>query len=127
MRLKVFLPDKMLMDQNVNKIIAEAENGSFCLLPRHIDFVAGLVPSILSFVRSDSNTEEYLAVDEGTLVKCGDEVRVSTRKAVLSPNLDQLKNIMEQQFLSLDEEDRKTRSLIAKFEIDFVRNILKLK
>jgi len=96
-------------------------------LPRHIDFVAGLVPGIMSFVKTDSIREEYLAVEEGTLVKCGDEVRVSTRKAVLSPDLDQLKSIMDKQFLELDEEDRKTRSLIAKFETDFVRNILKLK
>ncbi len=52
MRLKVLLPTEVLVDEEVVKVTAEAENGSFCLLPRHIDFVAALVPSLLSFVKA---------------------------------------------------------------------------
>jgi len=33
-----------MIDEKVSKIIAEAQNGSFCLRPRHIDFVAAAVP-----------------------------------------------------------------------------------
>ena len=28
------------------KLVAEAPNGAFCLLPRHVDFVAALVPGL---------------------------------------------------------------------------------
>ena len=72
MRLKVLLPTKVLIDEPVAKVIAEAENGSFCLEERHIDFVAALVPGLLSF-RTPHNEEVFVAVDEGTLVKCGAE------------------------------------------------------
>ena len=44
MKLKVWLPISVLLDETVTKIKAEAENGHFCLLPHHIDFVTALVP-----------------------------------------------------------------------------------
>ena len=50
MRLKVLLPTKVLIDEEVTKVVAEAENGSFCILPRHIDFVSALVPGSVSSV-----------------------------------------------------------------------------
>ena len=50
MQLKVVLPTKILINTTAIKVIAEAENGIFCLLPRHIDFVTTLIPSLLSFV-----------------------------------------------------------------------------
>ena len=59
MRLKGLLPMKVFIDQDVNKVIAEAGNGFFCLLPKHIDFIAALVPSILSF--EHDGEEEFLA------------------------------------------------------------------
>jgi len=127
MRLRVYLPDKVLVDSEVGKVIAEAENGSFCLLPRHIDFVASLVPGILSYERSDSGMEEFLAVDEGILVKCGSDVNVSTRNAMHSDDLGRLKRAVEEEFVMLDDEERKTRSIIARLETDFVRSALKLR
>ncbi len=125
MRLKVLLPTKILVDQDVTKVIAEAENGFFCILPQHIDFVAALVPGILSF--KSNNEEEFLAVDEGILVKCGKEVRVSTRKAIRSKNLGTLKQTVEDEFRILDEREKKTRSILAKLELDFARRIFQLR
>jgi F-type H+-transporting ATPase subunit epsilon len=49
MRLRVLLPTDVLVDREAAKVIAEAANGSFCLLPRHVDFVAALVPGILRY------------------------------------------------------------------------------
>ncbi len=119
MRLKVLLPTSVLIDKDVTKVIAEAENGSFCILPRHIDFVAALVPGILSF-KADKE-EEFLAVDEGILVKCGNEVMVSIRKAVCCKNLGTLKQTVEEEFRILDEREKKTRSILARLELDFAR------
>lgn len=123
MRLKVFLPTAILVDQEVAKVIAEAENGSFCILPRHIDFVAALVPGILSF---ESDEEEFLAVDEGVLVKWGQDVMVSTRNAVRSKNLGLLKRTVKEEFRILDEREKKSRSILAKLEADFARRFLEL-
>jgi F-type H+-transporting ATPase subunit epsilon len=125
MRLRVFLPTKILVDREVTKVVAEAENGSFGILPKHIDFVAALAPGIFSFESSDG--EEFMAVDEGVLVKCATEVMVSTRKAVLSKNLGELRQTVEGEFRTLDERERKTRSILAKLEADFTKRFLKMR
>ena len=125
MKLKVLLPTEILVDQEVTKVIAEAENGSFCLLPRHIDFVAALPPGILIFESAEGH-EEFIAVDEGTLVKVGQEVLVSTRNAVRSSELGTLKQIVEQEFRVLDDREKMAHSASAKLEADLVRRFIKL-
>ena len=121
MRLMVFLPTRIFLHQEVTKIIAEAENGSFCLLPRHIDFVAALVPGIISFDYGEG--EEYLAMDKGILVKRSSEVRISTRRAMRSRDLGKMKQIVKQEFMILDEREKKARSVLAKLEADFARGL----
>ena len=125
MKLKVLLPIEILVDQEVTKVIAEAENGSFCLLPRHIDFVAALPPGILIFESAEGH-EEFIAVDEGTLVKVGREVLVSTRNAVRSSELGTLKQIVEQEFRVLDDREKMAHSASAKLEADLVRRFIEL-
>jgi F-type H+-transporting ATPase subunit epsilon len=125
MRLRVFLPMKIVIDQEVTKIVAEAENGSFGILPKHIDFVAALAPGIFSFESGEG--EEFMAIDEGVLVKCATEVMVSTRKAVRSRNLGELRRTVEEEFGTLNERERKTRSILAKLEADFTNRFLKMR
>ena len=122
MRLKVFLPMKILVDQEVTKVVAEAPNGSFGILPRHIDFVTVLIPGILSF--RSQNGEEFLAIDEGILVKRAGDVFVSTRRAVRSSDLGALKKTVETEFMNIDEGMRMTRSILAKLEADFAKRFL---
>jgi len=125
MRLKVLLPSEVLLDVAVTKVSAEAENGAFCLLPRHIDFVAALVPGLLSFETEDRQ-EEFLAVDEGILVKCGAQVLVSTRQAVRGPDLGTLRQAIDDQFRAVDEQEKKARAAAARLEVDLVRRFLEL-
>lgn len=125
MKLKVLLPTGVLLDEEVNKVNAEAQNGSFCLLPRHIDFVAALVPGLLSF-ETNEGEETFIAVDEGILVKCADEALVSVRNAVRGPDLGMLRQTVKEQFMVLDDREKKARSASAKIEAGFVRRFLEL-
>jgi F-type H+-transporting ATPase subunit epsilon len=125
MKLTVILPTGVLVDQEVTKVTAEAENGSFCLLPRHIDFLAALVPGLLSF-ENDAGDEEFLAIDEGVLVKCGAEVMVSTRNAVRGVPLGQLRQAVEKQFRVLDEREQQARTVLTKLEADLVGRFIRL-
>ena len=125
MKLKVLLPAEVLLEEDVTKVIAEAHNGFFCLLPRHVDFVAALVPGILSY-ETGSGHEVFLAVDEGILIKCGQEVLVSTRNAVRGPDLGQLKHTVVEKFEALDEREKSARSAMAKIEAGFVRRFLEI-
>ncbi len=120
MRLKLLLPERILLEQEVEKITAEAQNGSFTLLPRHVDFVAALVPGLLSFLTPDGE-EEFLAIDEGILIKCEQDVLVSTRRAVRGPGLGVLQKTIDEEFQVLDERERKTRTALAQLEADLAR------
>jgi F-type H+-transporting ATPase subunit epsilon len=124
MKLKIILPTKILLEADVTKVTAEAENGCFCLLPHHVDFVTALVPGLLAFVADGQ--EQFLAVDGGILVKCGPEVLVSTAQAILGDDLGQLKQTIEQQFQILDEREAKTRSVLAKLEANLVRRFVEV-
>ncbi|MDT8321747.1 MAG: F0F1 ATP synthase subunit epsilon [Xanthomonadales bacterium] len=120
MNLQLLLPTEVLVDDKVIKVIAEAEDGEFCLLPRHIDFVAALVPGVLSFW-TEGGQERYAAIDEGVLVKCGREVSVSTLNAVCGDDLVHLQDLVEDYFLDLSEHERKARTALARLEAGTLR------
>ncbi len=125
MRLKIMTPTQIVVNQETAKVIAEGENGSFCLLPRHIDFVAALVPGILSFFSSEGQ-EEFAAVDEGILIKAGREVLVSTRNAVRSKELGTLRQTVAREFQVKDERERTALAAGARLEADIVRKFIEL-
>jgi F-type H+-transporting ATPase subunit epsilon len=125
MKLRVLLPIQVLIEEDATKVIAEAHNGFFCLLPKHVDFIAALVPGILSF-ETTGGREEFLAVDEGILIKCGQEVTVSTRNAMRGTELGQLRRTVEEKFEVLDERERSVRSAMARIEAGFVRRFLEI-
>lgn len=134
MRLKVLLPTRVLIDTRAAKVIAEGPEGHFCLLPRHTDYVALIVPGILTYEENDKTvdtgaaeqSERYLGVDEGVLVKQGNEVRISLRDAVPGKDLAELRETVEQRFLQLDEQEKQLRSALARLEAGVVRRFLQL-
>jgi F-type H+-transporting ATPase subunit epsilon len=125
MKLKVWVPTEVVLDEQVGKIKAEAENGWFCILPRHVDFVAALVPGVLSFEPSGAPTE-YLAIDQGVLVKCGPEVCISTRNAVRSSDPGTLREAVETQFRRIHEKEQAARVFEGRLEADLVRQLMEL-
>lgn len=125
MRLKVLLPTQVLLDQPVAKVVAEAHDGSFGMLPRHIDFVAALAPGILLYL-TEGGDERYLGIDEGILVKCGHEILVSTQSAVAGDDLRTLSNIVAERYLELDEREKLARSALARLESGVVRRFIEL-
>jgi len=126
MLLKILLPAEVMMVEEVKKIVAEAENGSFCLMPNHIDFVATLTPGIFSYELATGGLE-LLAMDVGTLIKKGSDVLVSTRNAVKAPDLGKLKQVVVQQYDVLDEREKMVRSASAKLEASLIRRFVDLK
>ncbi len=124
LRLRVLLPTATLVDAQVVKVIAEAEDGAFCILPRHADWVAALVPGILLYTDAD-HAEHLCAVDTGTLVKAGDEVRVACFNAVPGADFASLRQTVEDAFRSLDEHERETRSALARLEAGTLRRFMR--
>lgn len=125
MQLKVQVPGEIFIDEPVQKVIAEAHNGFFCLEPRHVDFIAALVPGLITYVAEDGE-ERVLATDEGILVKCGPEVLISAFSAVLGKDLETLRESVTKYFSIQSEEERLARSAAARLEAGIVRRFIEM-
>jgi F-type H+-transporting ATPase subunit epsilon len=121
MNLKVLLPFQIFAAKTgVTRIVAETPDGSFGLLPHRLDCVAALAPGILIY-ETEADGEVFVAVDEGVLVKTGSDVLVSVRRALGGTDLGQLREAVEKEFLTLDEHEQSTRTVMAKLETGFLR------
>jgi len=121
MHLKVLLPFQVFVEKtDVARIVAETREGSFGLLPHRLDCVAALVPGILIY-QTESGGEVLVAVDEGVLVKTGQDVLVSVRRAIGGTDLGQLHEAVKKEFLTLDEHEQSVRQVVAKLETGFLR------
>lgn len=85
--------------------------------------MATLVPGILTY-ETEADGEVFVAVDEGVLVKTGAEVLVSVRRALGGADLGQLRDSVEKEFLTLDENEQSVRSVMAKLESGFLHRFV---
>ena len=121
--LKIILPYQIFIEKtNVLSVVAETPKGSFGLLPRRLDCVTALVPGILIY-KTEADEEVYVAVDEGVLVKTGQEILVSVRNAIGGKDLAQLQETVKREFLALDEREMGVRSVLAKMESGLIRRL----
>lgn len=124
MTLKILLPFKIFTEKaDVLRIVAGTRDGSsFGLLPHRLDCTAALAPGILTY-ETEVDGEVYVAVDEGVLVKSGTDVLVSVRNAIGGVNLAQLREAVDREFLTLDEQEKSVRSVLAKLESGFIHRL----
>ena len=126
MNLKILLPFQIFTERTaVSRIVAETREGSLGLLPHRLDCVVALAPGILTY-ETTSDGEVFVAVDEGVLVKTGPNVLISVRRALVGRDLGRLREAVEREFLTLDERERSTRSMLARMEGDLVRRMASL-
>lgn len=122
MHLKVITPSSSFVDDEAKSIIAKGLEGSFGMKPRHIDYIAGIVPSVLMYVDKEDK-KHYLAVNQGTLVKVGFEVSVSVMGATEGDSLEELQKAVVKVHEEFEEDERDTRVAITQLEY-FVFNQL---
>ena len=116
MNLKILLPFGVFAEKaDVLRVVADTTDGSYGLLPHRLDCVAALVPGVLTYETKDGGAV-YVGIDQGVLVKAGDQVTVSVRRAVGGTDLGQLKDAVARDFLKLDEQERNVRTAVAKME-----------
>lgn len=122
--LKIIKPENILVDQEVDKVIAEGLDGSFCLKPRHIDFVSALKPGILLY--ESKGEEYYMAIDEGILVKCGHDVMVSVLNGIVANNLAGLDKTVRDAFYKSEELNRATEFAMKSMEAELLLHFFEI-
>ncbi|MDT7829866.1 F0F1 ATP synthase subunit epsilon [Pricia sp. S334] len=126
MHLKILLPDRVFADfDHVKKIVVETTAGAYGILPRRLDCTAALSPGILSY-ETEKQGVKYIALDEGIMIKAGSEVSVSVRYAIGDAPLGELRDLVEREMMQLDELEINARSVMAKLETGFMRNLQKI-
>ena len=126
MNVKILLPFQVFAEKTgVSRIVAETPGGSFGLLPHRLDCVAALAPGILTY-ETDAEGEVFVAVDEGVIVKAGPDVLVSVRRALAGADLGQLRDAVEREFLTLNEQEKSVRLVVARMEGDLIRRMATL-
>lgn len=123
MRLRVSIPVRIVVDRTALKVSVQAVDGARTLLPNHIDFVTALAPGLLSY-EDEEGREHFLAVDHGILVKRGEQVSVSSARAIGERDLGQLEELVEREYRALDERQRKVRSVLARLESDLIQELV---
>lgn len=124
MLLKVMEPERVLIDHEAEKIIAEGTNGSFCLKPRHVDFVSTLRTSILMY--ESVGEEYYIAVDEGILVKVGERVLVSVLNGIMGRDLSKLELAVRERFKRTEAINKAADIAQKSMEADLLLHFLEL-
>lgn len=120
MNIKILLPFQIFAEKTgVLRIVAETYAGSFGILPHRLDCVAALSPGILTY-ETQAEGELYVAIDQGVLVKAGQNVLISVRRALAGNDLSQLRHAVEQEFLALNEQEKSVRVVMAKLETGFL-------
>lgn len=135
MHVKIILPTGIFLEEQAIKVVGEAKNGCFCLLPRHIDMVTALTSGIFTItpVPSPKDSQQnslsvpeeeiHIALDEGILVKRGSEVSVSAWNAVRGP-LGELHKMLQAQRDALGEHELNARLALEHLEASLVRQVL---
>lgn len=122
--LKIMEPEQIIADEQVDKIIAEAVNGFFCLKPRHVDFASALKPGILYFYQGEK--EKIMAVDRGILVKCGSEVLVSVLNAIAGDDLGKLREQVWEEFSRIEKIEEEATNALRNLEAELIQHFVGL-
>jgi F-type H+-transporting ATPase subunit epsilon len=127
MNLKILLPFQIFAETtDVSRIVVETLSGSIGLLPHRLDCVAVVVPGIFIYQSAANGGENFVAVDEGILIKAGQNVLVSVRNAIGGKDLTQLHKIVVDEFLNLNQQDLKFRSVMKKMESSLIQHLVEL-
>lgn len=119
-------PGALVHHGDAVSLTARAEYGAFGMLPNHADVAIALAPSVLA-LRDDAGDERVFGIDEGLLVKRGDQVSIAVRRAVEGDDLRHLQSIVRARFVEVDEDERHARAALSRLEADMVRGFGKLK
>jgi F-type H+-transporting ATPase subunit epsilon len=123
MNLEILLPFGVFAKvTGVSEIAVDTSAGSLGLLPHRLDCAAALVPGILSYAES-GNATVYVAVDEGVMVKTGDNVLVSVRHAIGGTDLSRLHESVKSEFLKIGEQERDVRAAVSRMEGGLMRRL----
>jgi F-type H+-transporting ATPase subunit epsilon len=121
MKLKVLGPARVLLEEEVTRVLAHGREGYFCLLPRHVDYVTVLEAGPLTYDDSQGHTREF-EIGESVLVKCGPDILISPGAGGSASNKEPM---AEKEGNADTERQRQARRVMADMEAEFTGRCLR--
>ena len=112
--LEVVTPEKVLVSQEVDTVVAPGTEGEFGVLPGHINFLSGIIPGELRFGYGDN--KEYMAVNVGFAEVSDDKVSVLVESAEKAKDIE-----VERAQKALDRAKERLAKDKETEDIDFLR------
>jgi len=112
--LEVVTPEKVLVSQEVDMVMAPGSEGEFGILPEHINFLSGIVPGTVRFDSGD--TIEYMSVSMGFSEVSENRVSILVDSAEKAHDID-----MERAQNAMDRARDRLAKDRGTEDIDFVR------
>ena len=114
LHLEIVTPARVVLEKDVDSVLAPGSEGEFGVLPGHVSFLSGIVPGELRYTAGSE--KEALSVTTGFAEVFKNKVSILVDAAERSPEIDveRAKKAMERakERLSRDRSDK---------EIDFAR------
>ena len=118
--LEVVTPDKVLVSQEADMVVAPGTEGEFSILPGHTLFLSGIIPGELRYTSGSGS--ECLAVTTGFAEVSNDRVSVIVDSAEMVSDID-----LERARSAVERaRDRLSKKKVGE-DIDFLRAELALK
>ena len=126
--LEIVTPEKVLVSQEADMVIAPGSEGEFGVLPEHINFLTGILPGE---VRFDYNKKrEHIAVSSGFAEVSENKVSILAQSAEKAGEIDveRAKKAMERakERLSKDRENTNINFLRAELALKRAINRIKI-
>jgi F-type H+-transporting ATPase subunit epsilon len=125
MELVVCSPLGVVLKTKIKKVTFETLNGYHTLLPRHVDFVSALTPSIVRYT-DEENSDKFVACHQGIVVKKGSNVTISVQNAVMGNTLDELQQTILVDFKKNEENRKELNLAMVRLETGLMRGFSKL-
>lgn len=125
MRVRLVVPGKTYLDEDMDKVTAPGKEGSFQILPKHIDMVSSLQPGIL--VLTKSGQDRYFAINQGVLVKEHNLIHISSFQVMEGVSLAKLQETISENFKMLNEKEKRLKQILTKLEADTLIRFIDMK
>ncbi len=125
LHLEIITPERIVLKEDVDQIIAPTANGQITILPNHINLLTSITPGEL--ITKIGGKDQFLAVMGGFLQIADNNVTILPDFAVLSEEIEIEKAEEAKKRAQKLMEEKGTTEEFAEAEALFKRSLLELK
>ena len=121
---RIITPQAVETVKNISFFRAEDRSGSFGILPRHIEFLTILEPSIA--IAAIEDKEYYYAFNGGALSFKNNALTITAKEFVQSDSISKLLEMIKYTFKEQEEKERLFSDNIENLQKAFIKKLIEM-